>query len=211
MFTGIIQELGLVQGIRSVDNVYRLDICSKNIYKDASVGDSVAVNGVCLTVRAKMKDILSFDVMAETIRKTSFAGLKNKDKVNLEGSLKANGTLGGHFVSGHIDCVGNIKNVDKGRYEFIIRIDFPDKFNRLIVEKGSIAVDGVSLTIGGIGMNTLDVYLIPHTLRSTTLNTKNAGDMVNLEFDILGKYIARQRASCAQSRISEEFLRKKGF
>lgn len=211
MFTGIIQELGAVQRIGPVGNIYRLDICSKNIYKDVNVGDSVAVNGACLTVTAKTEGILNFDVMAETIRKTSLAELKNKDMVNLEGSLKASGTLGGHFVLGHVDCVGKIKNVRKKGDEFMIRIDFPDKFNRLVVEKGSIAVDGVSLTISGIDMNALDVYIIPHTLRSTTLNMKNEGDMVNLEFDILGKYIARQGKVRAQPRISEEFLKDKGF
>lgn len=211
MFTGIIQELGAVQRHERSGNIYRLDICSRNICKDADIGDSVAVNGVCLTVAAKKKDVLSFDVMAETIRKTNLAGLKDRDKVNLEGSLKANGKLGGHFVLGHIDCAGRIKNINRNGDEFTISIGFPDEFSPLTVEKGSIAIDGVSLTIGKVNNNTLDLHLIPHTLRSTTLDTKNVGDMVNLEFDILGKYAVRQKDFGGRSRISEEFLRNNGF
>jgi riboflavin synthase len=211
MFTGIIQELGSVQNIDRVGNIYKLDIRSNIIYKDVRIGDSVAVNGVCLTATAKKKDVLSFDMMAETIRNTNFAGLKSNDKVNLERPLKAGETLDGHFVLGHIDCAAVIKNIRKIGDDFMINIAFPDGFDRLVVEKGSIAVDGVSLTISHAGKGTLDVHIIPHTLKSTTLNIKKSGDTVNLEFDILGKYIAKARDAGSQSRISEEFLRSNGF
>ena len=211
MFTGIIQELGSVRRIERSGNIYRLDIRSNGIYKDVRIGGSVAVNGVCLTVVYKKKDVLSFDLMAETIRNTSFAGLKNNDRVNLERSLKAGETLDGHFVLGHIDCVGVIKNINKRGDDFMISIGFPGDFDRLAIEKGSIAVDGVSLTLSHAGKNTFDVHIIPHTLKSTTLSIKKTGDAVNLEFDILGKYIAKERDAGGRSRISEEFLRSKGF
>lgn len=211
MFTGITRELAVVQRLGKSGDTYRLDIRSNGICKDVEIGDSIAVNGVCLTVASKEKDILNFDVMAQTLRKTTLAGLKDKDTVNLEGSLKAGGTLDGHFVLGHVDCVGIIRDIRKSPGEFMMRIDFPEEFGRLIVDKGSIAVDGVSLTIGRAGKDTFDIYLIPHTLRSTTLSTKRSGDAVNLEFDILGKYAAKHRDAGSQSRISEEFLRSRGF
>ncbi|MCX5678474.1 MAG: riboflavin synthase [Candidatus Omnitrophica bacterium] len=211
MFTGIIQELGSVQNINRVGNIYKLDIRSNSIYKDVRIGDSVAVNGVCLTAVSKKKDILSFDLMAETIRNTSFAGLKNNDRVNLERSLKAGETLDGHFVLGHIDCAGVIKNIRKIGDDFMISIAFPGGFDRLVVEKGSIAVDGVSLTVSHAGKDTFDVHIIPHTLKSTILGTKKSGDKVNLEFDILGKYIAKERDAGSRPRVTEEFLRSKGF
>ncbi len=211
MFTGIVQELGVLRRIERAGNIYRLDICSDRIYRDAAIGDSVAVNGACLTVTAKMGGVLNFDVMAETIRKTNLVELKDNDKVNLEGSLKANGSLGGHFVLGHVDCVGTIKNIGKTGDEFMIRVEFNGKFSRLIVEKGSIAIDGVSLTIGEAGDNTFDAYLIPHTLKATTLGIRKPGDRVNLEFDIIGKYATRLMADRNKTRISEEFLRDKGF
>ncbi len=211
MFTGITQELAVVRRMGKSGDNYRLDIRSNGIYKDVKIGDSVAVNGVCLTVTSKEKNVLSFDVMAQTVRSTTLAGLKDKDKVNLEGSLKAGGTLDGHFVLGHVDCVGMIRDIKKSSGEFMMHIDFPGEFDRLIVDKGSVAVDGVSLTIGRAGRSTFDIYLIPHTLRSTTLNTKRPGDAVNLEFDILGKYAAKHQDAGSQPRISEEFLRGKGF
>jgi riboflavin synthase len=211
MFTGIIQELGSVQRVERAGNFYRLDIRSNSIYKDVRIGDSVAVNGVCLTAVSKKRDVLSFDLMAQTVRNTSFAGLKNNDRVNLERPLRAGETLDGHFVLGHIDCAGVIKNIRKSGDDFTISIAFPGGFDRLVVEKGSIAVDGVSLTISHAGKDTFDVHLIPHTLKSTILDTKKSGDKVNLEFDILGKYIAKERPAVGQSRVTEEFLRSKGF
>lgn len=211
MFTGIVQELGIVCKLERSGGFYRLGIRSDKVCEDAVIGDSVAVNGVCLTVAAKKSDVLNFDVMAETIRRTNLIELKDNDKVNLEGSLKANASLGGHFVLGHIDCLGRIKDIKKRSGEFTVRIDFNGAFSHLIVEKGSIAIDGVSLTIGRAGDNTLDVYLIPHTLKATTLDTRKSGDSVNLEFDIIGKYAARFGEVRGQSRISEEFLRDKGF
>lgn len=211
MFTGIIQELGSVQCLENRGATYRLSVSTKKIRGDVNIGDSVAVNGVCLTVTSIGKEALIFDVMAETIRKTGFSRLKTGDAVNLEGSLKANGSLGGHFVLGHIDCIGHVKEIGNKGDEYAIKVEFPDEYSPLIVPKGSVAIDGVSLTIGKAGRNNLTVFIIPHTLKTTTLDTKRSGDCVNLEFDIIGKYIARQRSQGAGSPISEEFLREHGF
>jgi riboflavin synthase len=211
VFTGLVQELGVVENIGRSGAIRRLGIRSKNIGKGVKAGDSVCVDGVCLTVSSIKEDLLSFDLMAETARNTNLAGLVNGDKVNLEGSLRADGTLDGHFVLGHVDCVGVIERVRKTGDGFMLRVGFPEKFGRLIVEKGSIAVDGISLTAGRVDKNAFEVHIIPHTLKFTTLSAKEAGSAVNLEFDILGKYAAKERGSVNRTPISEEFLRSKGF
>ena len=195
MFTGIIQEIGLVQKLEKSKGVYRLDVISGGIYRDVKIGDSVSVNGVCLTVTEKAKGLLSFNIMAETARKTSFSVLKKGCEVNLEGSLKADGALDGHFVLGHVDCVGTIKSVSKADGEFAIGVGYPDEFNNLVVDRGSIAIEGVSLTVSRSERGLLEVHIIPHTSKNTTLDAKKAGDMVNVEFDILGKYIAKRSES----------------
>jgi len=212
MFTGIIQEIGRVRRIDRSGSMYNLDIISDGIYKDIKVGDSVAVNGACLTVTSKAGAVMAFNVMAETVRRTSLSALRENDKANLEGSLKAGGTIDGHFVLGHVDCVGIIKSVSKTGGEFAIRIGYPGEFDNLAVDKGSIAIEGVSLTVSRAkDTGTLEVHIIPHTLTHTTLDTKRPGDAVNLEFDILGKYIAKQRGTGNQTRLTEGFLKSKGF
>ena len=211
MFTGIIKELGIVRGINKKSGLYRLEVEAKDIIKSANTGDSIAVNGVCLTVVAKSKDRLLFDVTPETSKKTGIINLKEKDVVNLEDALKAGEPLGGHFVSGHIDCVGKIKHVRKIGGNISMEIGFPDEFSDLIVERGSAAIDGISLTVGEAGKDAFNVHLIPHTLNVTNLGGKLAGDGVNIEFDIIGKYIKRISESKIRSGLTEEFLREKGF
>lgn len=211
MFTGIVRELGLVQGIKRTGDIIRLHVRSSAIYKDVKIGDSVAVNGVCLTVISKNAGTLSFDIMSQTVCNTTLAGLKSNDKVNMEGALKADGRLDGHFVLGHVDCVGMVESIIRKSDDIMMRISFQDSFNGLVVDKGSIAVDGVSLTISRSSMNALEVHLIPHTLKFTTLGLRHEGNNVNLEFDVLGKYAAKQRSAAGPSRISEEFLRSRGF
>ncbi len=211
MFTGIIQELGTVQRLEVSGSLYRLEIACKVVCDDVKIGGSVAINGVCLTVAEKKQTALCFDVMAETMRRTDLARLKNGDKVNVENSLKANGALGGHFVLGHVDCAGIIKDAARTGDGFAIEVEFPREFSRLVVEKGSIAIDGVSLTVGECGARTLKVYLIPHTLKSTTLGSKKVSDAVNLEFDIIGKYVSKFNDPGANSRVTESFLHEKGF
>lgn len=190
MFTGIIKELGRVRNISGLGKLYKLEVAAKDIIDGAVIGDSIALNGVCLTLTEKNQDALSFDVMGETMKRTNLSKLRYGDQVNLEDSLKAGGSLCGHFVSGHIDCVGRIKDIKRASDDVSIEVIFPERYGGLVVEKGSIALDGVSLTIGKAGKNSVIVYIIPHTLKVTALGLKKTGDDVNIEFDIIGKYVA---------------------
>jgi len=210
MFTGIISRTGIVKRFGKTGPVYRLEVESSNIPKDAAIGDSVAVNGACLTLVETSPKSMAFDVMEETAGRSTLSELKTGDAVNLEWPLKAGGTIGGHFVQGHVDCTGRIAGIKKNGGESYIEIESPPEFERLIVEKGSIALDGISLTMGEVQKNRFKVYIIPHTLKITSLGSKRAGDNVNLEFDILGKYVARFHES-KDGRLTEKFLRDKGF
>jgi len=212
MFTGIIKEVGKVAENFETGKIYKLAVATRDIYKDVKMGDSVSVNGVCLTVTGKRKNILSFDVMGQTASRTSLSSLNSGDAVNLEDSLKAGNPVGGHFVLGHVDCVGKVTDIEKvSGGDFMMEVEVPGKFKDMIVEKGSVALDGVSLTVGEIRNNRFKIYLIPHTLASTTLGSKKIKDGVNIEFDILGKYALRHKALAAEGRITEEFLEEKGF
>ena len=211
MFTGLIRELKPIRAFTRSGNVYRLEAVSDIIVRDTAIGDSVSINGVCLTLTEKKKDALVFDVMEETVRRTSLASIKIGDKVNLEDSLKAGGPLGGHFVLGHIDCVGKVKKIENAGGEYIIEIKFPEEFSHLVVEKGSVALDGISLTVGEVGRGSFKVYIIPHTLKITNLSSRLAGDTVNIEFDIIGKYLSRFRSLDKKSGVTEQFLKQMGF
>lgn len=210
MFTGIVRETGRVAAIEASGGIYRLEIRCKSVSEGASAGDSVAVNGVCLTVTRKSAAGLSFDVMAETAARSTVAGLKAGEAVNLEGALRAGAPVDGHFVLGHVDCVGTVRAALTGAGRHEIRVAYPEKYDGLVVEKGSVAIDGVSLTVGRAGGGELSVFVIPHTLGETTLGSRRAGDSVNIEFDILGKYALRAAGKRA-GNITEEFLRSKGF
>ncbi len=210
MFTGIVREIGSVQRVDRMGDCTRLQIESKNIFKDVKIGGSVAVNGICLTVVENKNNRLSFDVTEETMRRTALKGLRPQEGVNLEGSLKAGDALGGHFVLGHVDCAGIVKRM-KNEAGFFIEVEVPGEFSHLLVEKGSVAVDGVSLTIGEVDDNIFKAYLIPHTLDVTTLRYRTAGDEVNIEFDIIGKYVAKMKSVKGAASITEEFLKEKGF
>lgn len=187
MFSGIIEELGIVKKISRSGNNTVLEIQADKTLEDTKIGDSIAVNGSCLTLIKKNRDSLSFEVMPETLKVTNLGSFGISDKVNLERSLKIGDRLSGHFVSGHIDCLGLIrkKNYVAGNLSFEIAV--PGKFLGCILPKGSIAIDGISLTIVDKKSNTFTVYIIPHTLKNTTLGFKGPSDQVNLEFDILAK------------------------
>jgi riboflavin synthase len=191
MFTGIIKELGRVRSISGLGRLYKLQIEARDIISGSVIGDSIAVNGVCLTLTGKTLNTLSFDVMGETMKRSGLSKLKYGDTVNLEDSLKVGGPLGGHLVSGHIDCTGRIKDIRRTSDEVSMEITFPEEYSGLVVEKGSITLDGISLTIGKAGKNSIIIYIIPHTLKMTTLGSRCAGDEINIEFDIIGKYVAR--------------------
>jgi len=187
MFSGIIEELAEIKNISRCSNLTILEIKTELIYKDTQIADSIAVNGVCLTVVDKKKDVLIFELMPQTLKVTNLGLLKISDKVNLERSLKLGERISGHFVLGHIDCVGIIRKKTYLAGNLCFEIAIPLEFMKYCIPKGSIAVDGISLTIVSKKSNTFLVYVIPYTLKNTTLGFKGPSDKVNIEFDILAK------------------------
>ncbi len=193
MFSGIVEEKGIVRKIETKQNLIILSVQAKKVLKGIKIGDSISVDGVCLTVTKVKKNIFTFDIMKETINKTTLRYLKVGSKVNLEGALRVNDRLGGHFVSGHIDGVGTIKKrISLENYEEF-RITIPKPLSKYLAEKGSVCVDGISLTIGEVKGNMFYIYIIPHTLKVTTLGAKSDNSKVNIETDLLAKYILAAR------------------
>jgi len=188
MFTGIIQEIGKVKDIHRVGNVYRLSIISEKLPKETKIGDSIAINGVCLTAVETRHSDLVFEVMDESIRKSNLGRLKRGASINMEPSLKLGDKLSGHMLSGHIDTTGRIRRIIKEKANSKFIIAYPPQFKRYIKPKGSIALDGVSLTVGEVGSDWFSVYIIPHTLKYSRLGFVKVGDAVNIEVDILAKY-----------------------
>ena len=191
MFTGIIEEIGEIAGVKRGQVSSRLAIRGKKIFSDLKLGDSVAVNGVCLTATSISGDIFEADVMAETLRRTNLGGFSNGTRVNLERAMAAGGRFGGHIVSGHIDGTGRVSSLVREENAVWVRIDAEDKILRYIIEKGSIAIDGISLTVAETGPGYFKVSIIPHTGEETTLLRRRPGDIVNLENDVVGKYVER--------------------
>ena len=192
MFTGIIGQLGIVKAMRHQKNLIVLDVDAGVLAKGIKSGDSAAINGVCLTATSKKGKVISFDMMKETIAKTSLWTLTVGGKVNLELALKAEGRFGGHFVTGHVDEVGTIKAIERKPNWVAITITVSKANRKYLVPKGSVTIDGISLTVGKIGKSDFSVYLIPFTLKATNLSAKKPGDPVNIETDILAKYIVPQ-------------------
>lgn len=212
MFTGIIEDIGTVKAINSGRNSMQLTVSSKKIVEDVHLGDSIAVNGICLTVISFTNDSFTVDVMPESVKATSIQDVKVGSSVNLERAMSANGRFGGHFVTGHIDGTGTIlrKRPEENAVYYDIQIN--RELSRYCIPKGSIAIDGTSLTIFGITGDILTVSLIPHTLEITLLGRKKAGDIVNIENDMLGKYVLHQvQNQQSKSNIDEQFLRQYGF
>lgn len=209
MFTGIILELGKVISVEKIAQGAKLKIFSEKLIKDSQIGDSIAVNGVCLTVTEidRTKKVLSFELSYETLKKTTLGELKKDSPVNLESALTLNTKLGGHLVSGHVDGVGVIKKIEKTGDYIKIEIEAPQEVLKYCVPKGSIAVDGISLTVVDLFTNSFSVVIIPHTLKMTTLGFKNVGDSVNLEPDIIAKYVERLIGNRKTDR-DEELLKK---
>lgn len=192
MFTGIIEAVGSVVAIDREAEHARLTIdAGPEIASDSILGDSVSISGVCLTVVHSTQQTLSFDVVYETMRRTALGDLATGDLVNLERSLAVSARFGGHIVQGHVDSPGSIASIREYDNSFLIYIDVPRDLMRYIVRKGSVAVDGVSLTVVDAEDKTFSVSIIPHTWERTNLSTKRAGDAVNIETDIIGKYVER--------------------
>ena len=191
MFTGIVEDIGVVKKISHQKNLSVLEIEARKALSGTKAGDSIAVNGVCLTVIKKKLNGFIFDIMKESLAKTSVGALQAKDLVNLERAVKASGRFSGHFVTGHVDGVGKIKSIKSSKNYREIVVGLSQDLMKYIVPKGSVCIDGVSLTVGKIARGFFSVYLIPFTLKVTTLGRKQAGDVVNIETDILAKYILK--------------------
>lgn len=211
MFTGIIEEIGTVRRIEHGAKGARLTIQAKTVLEDTRIGDSIATNGVCLTVVSMTGDSFSADVMAESLRRSSLGTLQGGSPVNLERAMAANGRFGGHIVSGHIDGTGTIASQKREDNAVWVEIKTPAPLLRYIVEKGSIAIDGVSLTVAAVTDTDFSVSIIPHTGAQTILLGKKPGDPVNLECDVIGKYVEKLTAPHKTGGISTNFLAENGF
>jgi len=209
MFTGIIEGLGNVKRLTAKGADAVIEIEAAIDLKDVSIGDSIAVNGACLTAIAKKEKIFSADVSAETIAKTTLGRLHAGDKINLEKSIRVGGFIGGHFVLGHVDAVGRILSKTQKSGSVILAVEINDQLSRQIVEKGSVAIDGISLTINKLEKGRFYVNIIPHTAANTTLLTKKEGELVNIETDVLGKYVEKLLHS--GRGIDKDFLTEHGF
>ena len=215
MFTGIVEELGVIRGIRREGCWAVLSIGAHLVLEDLKIGDSVAVNGVCLTVVSLAPDGFTADVMHETLNRSSLGALSAGSPVNLERAMAANGRFGGHIVSGHIDGTGRISAIRRDGNALWYTVEAAPALLRYIVEKGSITIDGISLTVAAVTGTDFSVSLIPHTASVTVLGRKRQGDIVNLETDIIGKYVEKllspPPAPARETGITEEFLREYGF
>ena len=191
MFTGLIEEVGRVAAVRADNRSTRLQIAAPQIAKQTRSGDSIAVNGCCLTLASRRGNDLTFDLLEETIARTNLKKLRRNDHVNLERPLRADGRLGGHFVQGHIDYASPILAFDKKDVDFRLEISLPAEFASYVAPKGSIAVNGISLTVAEVLPGSFVAWIIPYTKEHTNLDGAEADDLVNLEFDILAKYVER--------------------
>lgn len=218
MFTGIVEEIGAVRAVVSGSEWGSITIAAKRVLEGTKRGDSIAVNGVCLTVTQLFPDGFTADVMAETLRRSNLGALKSGQTVNLERAMAAEGRFGGHIVSGHVDNLGEIVQIKREGNAQWVTLSAPPDIMELVVEKGSIAMDGVSLTVAVRTDTTFSVSLIPTTQADTTLLSKRPGDKINLETDIVGKYVRQllhiapaEKETKPASRLSEAFLIENGF
>jgi len=210
MFTGIVEGIGGVVTLSRRADIHRLTINSRREFKDVKSGDSLSINGACLTLLKQKGNVLEFDVMKETFAKTSFRYLKAGDIVNIERALEREARIDGHFVLGHVDSVRKIKALNK-KHDPYLDIDLRREDRQYVVKKGSVAIDGISLTVSELFEDRLRVSIIPYTLENTNFKYKNAADFVNVEFDILGKYILKKSEEKKPAAVTENFLKDKGF
>ena len=217
MFTGLIEEIGVVQVIEINEKSSRITVKAKSVIDGANVGDSISTNGVCLTISKLYSSSFTADVMAETMSRSNLSNLKTGQTVNLERAVKVGDRLGGHIVSGHIDGTGKITSYEKDDNAFWITIGSDEKMLKYVVEKGSVALDGVSLTVVYVDNDCFKVSIIPHTSQETTLLKISMGYKVNIECDVIGKYVEKllvinkQPEEKKQNVINSEFLTENGF
>ena len=191
MFTGLIEEIGRVLWIRATDRGTQLQLAAPQIAEAVRIGDSIAVNGCCLTVKARRGEQITFDLLEETLDRTNLRTLRRESPVNLERSLSAQSLVGGHFVQGHIDCAVRVLAFEQSGADHRLEIELPRDFAHYVAYKGSVAVNGISLTVAEVLPESFAVWIIPHTKRHTNLDAVAAGDPLNLEFDLLAKYVER--------------------
>ncbi|MBE6841956.1 MAG: riboflavin synthase [Ruminococcus sp.] len=214
MFTGIVEEIGKVLTIKKGSVSSRITFSALKVLENTQPGDSIAVNGVCLTATDISKGTFTADVMAETMRRSSLGTLSTGDSVNLERAMLCGGRFGGHIVSGHIDGTGTVTEFKREENAVWVTVKAENDLMKYIIEKGSVALDGISLTVAVVGNDFFKVSIIPHTASETTLLSKNAGDIINIECDIIGKYVEKlmsYQPVQKESRITAGFLAKNGF
>lgn len=215
MFTGIVEEIGTIENIRKGQHSAVLTIRADRILEDMKIGDSIAVNGVCLTVTSFSSSVFTADVMHETLNRSSLAQAVCGSHVNLERAMAANGRFGGHLVAGHVDGVGTISDIRRDDTAIWYTVKADPSILKYIIEKGSVAIDGISLTVAGVEADRFSISAIPHTVQVTILGERRKGDLVNLENDMIGKYVERLLKPAAEpsgrSTITKEFLTRYGY
>ena len=215
MFTGIIQHVGRVKSLRRLGDTARLEALAPGLSAELRPGDSVAVNGACLTVTGRKGEAFQADLSRETLERSNLGNLSSGDSINLELPLLPTERLGGHFVQGHVDAVARVVRIETQKAFALFRFSLPPGMRAYVVEKGSIAVDGISLTVSGLGKDFFEVAIIPHTLEHTNLSRRSPGDRVNLECDILAKYVeaalSHRRPNGSRDGLTAEHLRNQGY
>lgn len=194
MFTGLVEEVGTVLSIVGTERRTQLQVSAPSIAEQVEKGDSIAVNGCCLTVTDQRRDELTFDVLEETLGLTNLRALRADTAVNLERALAADGRIGGHFVQGHIDCAARVVSFERTGSDYRLDVELPNEFAHYLAYKGSVALNGISLTVAEILPTSFAVWIIPHTRRNTNLARVAAGNLLNIEFDLLAKYVERMLA-----------------
>ncbi|MBC7186522.1 MAG: riboflavin synthase [Calditrichaeota bacterium] len=211
MFTGLVEEVGTVVAVKRTASGMGLTVSCREVLPGLQVGDSIAVDGVCLTVTALLGAAFSVDVVAETLARTTIGSFSPGRRVNLERARRAEDRLGGHLVQGHVDGVAKIVRLSERGEGRVLWVALPEELRPFVVPKGSVAVDGVSLTVARIVQDAVEIWLVPHTLAKTTLRQKRVGDSVNLEVDVLAKYVARVLSGDGRDALSMEKLREWGY
>lgn len=211
MFTGIIEEIGKIRKLSINGTGSRIEIECSKVLNGTKIGDSIAINGCCTTVTELGTNYFCADISSETLRVTNFSSLKSSMPVNLERALTPSSRMGGHIVQGHIDCVGKLVHIEKLSEFYNLSFEIPEDDIKYAVKKGSIAINGVSLTVAGVYGNIVKIAVIPHTWQNTTLQYLKSGDNVNIETDILGRYIENFLSASNNNTITEDFLAENGF
>ena len=215
MFTGLVEEVSKIQVLAHNNSGARLFLIANKILNDTKIGDSICINGVCLTVTKIHNNQLEFDISKETLNISTFSTLKAGDIINLERAMSASSRFGGHIVSGHVDCIGKIASIKFDGMSYIFGFEIDDNFSKYLIKKGSICINGISLTIKDIKNNHFETAIIPHTFQNTNLSSLKENDKVNIEIDMMAKYIEKYVENSFKSKhnstITESFLKEHGF